>query len=513
LVVCLLDSYRHPAEETALAERIRDAHPGVEVVVSSEISREFREFERLSTTVLTAYLRPVVASYLARLSQEVREVASRLLVMQSNGGLISAEGAAAHAASILLSGPAGGVVAAGAFGRALGHDSVISFDMGGTSTDVCRIEGGVPEIAYERTIEGYACRLPSVAVHTVGAGGGSLGWVDPGGSLRVGPRSAGSVPGPAAYGRGGTAATVTDADLLVGRLSADHALADGLRLDVRAAGRAVARLGEDVGLDENRTALGMIEIVEAHMERAVRRVSVEEGFDPAGAALVAFGGAGGMHALALAERLGMATVLIPPHAGVLSALGLLLSSPRTDAARTVLCDPANSERLGREISAVEEEARTEFHSAVGIDPAAVVLSLDMRYVGQAHETTVEFLAGARAGGLLERFHQVHHRRNGFSRPEDAIEVVTVRATATGNPALSLDELPPHRPNGPARIGSRQVRSAGGVVEATVFRRAGLTPGAALAGPAVVVDSDATTWIDAGSRAHLHDSGTLVVSRG
>jgi N-methylhydantoinase A len=509
--VVLLDSYIDPSAEQALAQRLAAAFPGLDVVQSSRVTGEFREYERLSTTVLTAYLRPVVRRYLANLEQRVREtVADRLLVMQSSGGLVPSSHASDNAASILLSGPAGGVVAAASFGSILGHNAVVSFDMGGTSTDVCRVEGRAPEVSYERSIDGYVSRLPSVAIHTVGAGGGSVGWVDPGGSLRVGPRSAGAQPGPVSYGRGGTEPTVTDADLAIGRLSAGVSLADKLSLDEPLAHQALSTLGEMVGLTAIEAALGMVEIVESHMERAVRRVSVEEGFDPADAALVAFGGAGGMHAVALASRLGMGSVVVPPDAGVFSALGLLLSPPRIDRARTILADPSSTEDLRLAASQLAAQAEAEFVEAVGSPPATVGLALDMRYVGQSHETTVEYHLSDHGEDLISRFHVAHHRRNGFSRPEDETQVVTVRASAVGQPALTIADLPSHAPAGIQELASRSVLTSQGSAEARVFRRAGLAPGSEIAGPAVIADDVATTWIPAGARALLHDSGALVI---
>lgn len=511
--VVLLDSYRHPEGERRLADQVQ-RRLGITAIASAGVSGEFREYERMSTTVLTAYLRPTVERYLRRLDAEVTtSVADRLLIMQSSGGLIPAARAAADAASILLSGPAGGVVAAAAFGMAAGHREVISFDMGGTSTDVCRITDGQPEIVYERSVEGYACRLPSVAIHTVGAGGGSLGWIDPGQALRVGPRSAGAVPGPASYGRGGSEPTVTDADLFVGRLSTDVPLADGLVLDRSAAVAALENLGRGVGLDASATARGMIEIVESHMERAIRRVSVEEGFDPAAAALVAFGGAGGMHASSLANRLGMGTVLVPPHAGVLSALGLLLSPPRLDAARTTFLEPADDEALRKAAADLATKLSDEFRSAVGILPSQVTLAADLRYRGQAHETTVEYRPSEEAQTLVDRFHAAHRRRNGFDRRDDPVEVVTVRASAVGRPVLGISDLQGHTPSGSADMGRRRVLTVDGEVDARVWRRRGLVPGSEIVGPAVVVDTEATTWIDVGGRARLHESGTLVIEHG
>lgn len=511
VVVMRLGSYADPDIEHRLAEEVRRSTGGVPVVCSADVGREFREFERLSTAVLTAYLRPVVDRYLRALEDRVLEhVADRLLVMQSSGGLVSADAAGEAAASILLSGPAGGVVAAAAFGGAVGAESVISFDMGGTSTDVCRIEGGVPEIAYERSVEGYVCRQASVAVHTVGAGGGSLAWVDAGGSLRVGPASAGAHPGPVSYGRGGGDPAVTDADVLLGRIPGSTELADGLRLDTAAASDAIGRLGSRVGLGPLETAHGMIRIVESHMERAVRRVSVEEGADPSASSLVAFGGAGGLHAVPLAAALGIGRVVVPPHAGVLSALGLLLASPRTDLARTILVDAAASDLLAGSAGDLARETTARHRSMVGSDPEAVTLVCDLRYVGQAHETSVPYDTSMDWEQLVESFELAHRRQNGFDRPGDPVEVVTVRATATGRPVMGLADLPPHEPDGPARVGTQGVHTADGLVDAVVLARRGLPPGARVPGPAIVLDGESTTWIPAGHGASVHDTGSLVI---
>jgi N-methylhydantoinase A len=495
VAVVLIDSYRDPARERELAARVAEIDPTATVVASCDVSGEFREFERTSTTVLTAYLRPAVERYLSALEERVRGgVADRLLVMQSSGGLVPASHAGERAASILLSGPAGGVVAAAAFGSLIGHDTVISFDMGGTSTDVCRVEGGTPEVSFERTIDGHVVRLPSVAVHTVGAGGGSVGWIDPGDALRVGPRSAGAFPGPASYGRGGTEPTVTDADLFTGRLAGDVALADGLRLDHARAAQSLEELGGRLRLSPAETALGMIEVVESHMERAVRRVSVEEGFDPAAAALVAFGGAGGMHAMSLAASLGMGTVIVPPNSGVLSALGLLLSAPRIDVARTVLLDERRRDDLASLAAELAREASGVFREAVGPAPDTVSVTLDVRYVGQSHETSIPYEGTERWDVVLDRFHDVHRRRNGFSRPDDPVEVVTLRAAAIGHAPLTIDRLPSHVPEGERRLGSRFLQTGKGTVDVPVFRRQGMALGTEIIGPAVVVDPDATTWI-------------------
>ncbi|MCB2222679.1 MAG: hydantoinase/oxoprolinase family protein [Actinobacteria bacterium] len=506
VAVSLLYSYRDGADEQALAGAIAAALPGVAVSCSSQVVAEFREFERASTTVLNAYLGPVTSRYLRSLAaRAVAEgVPPGISVMRSSGGLMALEDAARLPAAVLLSGPAGGVVAATAVGEALGRRHIVSFDMGGTSTDVCRIDGGRPEVAYERAIDGLPCRMPAVAIHTVGAGGGSVGWADPGGALRVGPRSAGAVPGPASYGRGGEDPAVTDANLALGRLAGGAELGGSVRLDAAAALAALGRLGAQVGMTAAGTALGMVEVVEAHMHRAIRRVSVEEGADPRRAALVAFGGAGGLHATALARRLQMDGVIVPPHAGVFSAVGLLLAPPRADAARTVLL--AGERGLAGAASAVAVDAL----AALGADGEVAVVA-DLRYRGQSHETSVPYEPGEPWEALAARFHDAHRRRNGFARPGDPIEVVTVRAEAVGTPALRWDDLPAPAPSGEARRGERPVLTKDGPLDAAVWWRPGLAPGDEVVGPAVIEEPEATTYLAAGERAVVHGSGALEVA--
>lgn len=506
VAVSLLYSFAHRDREAAVARALDARLPGVPVSLSSEVVAEFREFERASTTLLNAYLTPVVADYLRRLGGVVGAagVVGSPSVMRSSGGLMSLEAAAALPASIILSGPAGGAVAAGALGTALGRPTVVSFDMGGTSTDVCRIEYGRPEVGYERSIDGMPCRMPSVAIHTVGAGGGSVGWTDPGGALRVGPRSAGAEPGPASYGRGGLEAAVTDADLVLGMIGADVQLGGSLRLDSRAAEAALRRLGASVGLGVADTALGVVAVVESHMERAIRSVSVEQGVDPRGSVLVAFGGAGGLHASALARRLGMASVIIPAHAGVFSAFGMLLAPPRADAARSVLLQGGAD--LEGPTRAVTSEAVRSMPDATTVD-----LVMDVRYQGQSHETSVPYRPGEGWDVLSQRFHDAHLQRNGFARPADPLELVTIRAEAIGNPALTWAEVP-HRvePGDPSR-GTRQVLTDGGEVFASVWWRPSLAPGSEIIGPAVIEESEATIFVGVGERVIVHESGALEVS--
>lgn len=473
VAIGLLDSHQDSSAEIAVAQAVEAWNPSTPVSRSSFVNPEFREYERIATTVLNAYLRPVVSSYLASLEDRLER---RTLVMRSSGGLTSTTGAAELAASILLSGPAGGVVAAAACGARHGWTRVISFDMGGTSTDVCRIENGQPQLGGGRSIRGYVCRLPSVAVHTIGAGGGSIGWIDDGGALRVGPQSAGAWPGPAAYGRGGTEPTVTDANLVLGRLGSS--LAGDTELDADLAHRALAALGVKLGIRPEAVARGMIDIVNAHMEGAIRRVSVEEGADPRQAALLAFGGAGGLHATAVARALGMAAVLVPPHPGVFSALGLLLSPMRHDVTHSVI--GVETEVLDDTIARLEDRAREEMAAVLGVEANEVNVSIDVRYRGQSHETPVDYVRGS--GRLRVDFETAHRARNGFVTSEVEIEVVTVRLAATAPAVLSWSQV-----------------------------RGTLDPGSELVGPRLIEGPNATIYLDEGERLIVLADGTMEIT--
>jgi N-methylhydantoinase A len=401
IAICLLFSFRDAAHERRVAAELRRRHPDAHVVASHESAPEFREYERASTTAADAYLGPLLGRYLHALAGRCREAGlPEPLVMRSSGGVATIAEAAAHAARALLSGPAAGVVGAARLARLAGIDDALAFDMGGTSTDVCAIVGGEATRSSERLVGGLPIRLPTLDVHTVGAGGGSIVWRDPGGALRVGPQSAGAEPGPACYGRGGEHATVTDANLLLGRLP--RRLAGGLELDRDAAERALARVGarpEDV-----------IEVVNAEMLAALRVVSVERGLDPRDFALVAFGGAGALHACALADELEIGTVLVPAAAGVLSALGLAVGDERRDEVRSLVVPLEEAE-----LPAVGEA--------------------DIRYAGQSFELTVPL-----GGDVAESFHRAHEERYGYADRGRPLELVALR-TADVRPGPEL-RLPP-----------------------------------------------------------------------
>jgi N-methylhydantoinase A len=403
VAVCLLFAFRDAAHEATVAEELRRRLPGAHVVASHEVAPEFREYERASTTAVDAYLGPVLSHYLDALAESCATVGlAEPLVMRSSGGVASLAEAAAHPAWVLVSGPAAGAVGAAKIARSTGHENAISLDMGGTSTDVCLIAAGAIVRTGERSVGGLPVRLPTVDLHTVGAGGGSVVWRDSGGALRVGPESAGAEPGPACYGRGGTRATVTDANLLLGRLP--DRLAGGVALDQAAAERALQ------GFDP----VEVVEVVNAEMLAALRVISVERGHDPREFALVAFGGAGPLHACALAEELEIGTVLVPAAAGVLSALGLVASEERRDRVESHV-------RPLREVGDLPAEGEA-----------------DLRYAGQSFE-----LAIALGGNLEEEFHRAHEERYGYADRSRLVEVVAVR-TADVRPGPEL-ELPPAEP--------------------------------------------------------------------
>ena len=458
VAVCLLHADLNPEHERAVAAALARARPQLDVSCSTDVSPEFREYERTVTAVVNAFLRPVCRTYLRGLDSVAREV----LVMTSAGGLVPAQEAADLPAALVLSGPAGGVRAGAAAALAAGFPDAVTFDMGGTSTDVCLVLGGVPEPAPQRTVGGFPIRLPSLDVHTIGAGGGSIAMIDPGGALRVGPASAGAVPGPACYGRGGTAATVTDADLVLGRIPADAAFPGLGTLDVDAARRALAAVGT--------SAEGVIAVVDAAMEQAVRAVTVERGVDPRRLALVAFGGAGPLHACAIADALEMAAVIVPPRAGVLSAVGLLCSPRQRDLVRS-WATPGSTDGLDAALAVLTREAR----DAVPGDDVEVTTSLDCRYAGQSHEITVASIAD---------FHEEHRRRNGFARADASVEVVALRARGRRPPPLAPSDLP-------AAAGAERRPCTG---------------------PAVLAEPDCTVWVPEGWEADVGGGGEWILRR-
>lgn len=484
LAVCLLFAFRFPQHELAVREIAERVDPDLHVSLSHEAVGTFREYERLATTVIDAALAPLLSGYLNRLAGRAAERGlPRPLVTLSSGGTAPIEFAAGNPATTVLSGPAGGAVGAARTAQRAGATRAIGFDMGGTSTDICLVDDGHVAVAGERTIAGRPIALPAVDISTVGAGGGSIAWRDAGGALRVGPRSAGARPGPAAYGHGGSEPTVTDANLLLGYLSPASELADGLRLDHDAAERALAKLGDSLGLSALETARGVIEIANLEMLRKANSITVARGIDPRDHSLIAFGGAGPMHATAIAEALGIERVICPQSCGVLSAWGMTASGLRSDRSRSVV---RPLEGLGEaELGELLEELTATAADDLGKPAQQLETSVayDLRYAGQAFELTV---AGDFAE-LADVFHAEHDARFGFSRPEQPVELVNLRVRVAE----------------PGRADQRPVRAAAAPTESTRTAYFGgeahpakvlttpPTEGSVVAGPALIELPEAT----------------------
>lgn len=512
IAIACIDGHHAPERELAIAEMVRSGGSAVPISLSSEVAPEFREYERISTTVLNAYLAPVTGRYLESLHDEIvaAGVADSVSVMRSSGGLMSLHDAAALPAAVLLSGPAGGVVAAQAVADALGYGAVVSFDMGGTSTDVCLIEDGVIDISYERSVAGYTCRLPSAGIHTVGAGGGSVAWIDPGGALRVGPRSAGAMPGPACYGRGGIEPTVTDANVVLGRIDPGGSLGGSIAVDEGLARKAIRPIAGALGLSVEAASLGIVAIAEEVMAGAVRSVSVDQGADPTHATLIAYGGAGGLHASAVARSLGMAGVAVPVHAGVLSAIGLLLAPPRADGTRSVHVRDGDLAAAVAAASELADDTANQIRRA-GHALSSTAHSLDVRYLGQAHEITVDWDVAEAIEVVVDRFEDVHTRRYGFARPGDPIEVVAVRAASLGTAPLTVRPTLDAGSDAGQPVERPVVCRDGVRRRASVLHRVSLAEGAIVDGPSIIEESGATTFIDIGERAVVGDDRSLVIT--
>jgi N-methylhydantoinase A len=527
VAVSLLFSFLHPEHEQIIGERLR--REGFSVSLSSEILPEYREYERTSTTVVNAYVSPVLDSYLGRLEDAVGGGAAeqgdmarsrtRLRVMQSNGGQISLGEARRAGVRCILSGPAGGVIGAAHIARLAGEQNhlplgaafdprrLITFDMGGTSTDVSLV-AGAPLVTTESVVGGMPVRVPVLDIHTIGAGGGSIAAADLGGALRVGPQSAGADPGPACYGRG-ELPTVTDANLVLGRLAAEHFLGGQMLLQPERACAALSRLGESLGMSTQAAALGVVEVVNAHMERALRLISVERGFDPGRASgepftLVSFGGAGGLHAAALARRLDIPLVLVPPQASTLSALGMLAAEVVKDYTQTVMLgDGVQAEALEAALRPLAERGTADL-LAEGLagEDVRIERLLDMRFRGQSYELSIPYTPGA---DYRSAFHAAHQTAYGYDQPQAALEIVNVRVRAVGFvPPPPLEPLPYAGEDATAaRLEQREVCIAVDRRQTAPFYRGeALQPGNRIQGPAVVLRSDTSIWLEPGDAAFV-----------
>ena len=504
VAICLLHSYADGAHENRVAEALEAL--GLPISVSSRLLPEYREFERTSTTVVNAYVAPIMSRYLGRLQAD--SGASSVAVMGSNGGTLAVERAVREPAQTVLSGPAGGVVGALAWARRAGVSNILTFDMGGTSTDVSLCPGR-PLHTREFTIAGRPVALPVLDIHTVGAGGGSLARVDPGGALRVGPESAGAEPGPISYGRGGTEVTVTDAHVWLGRIPTDAFLGGEGGLDRDAVAGPMHALAEALGATADEAAEGVLAVADAAMERALRVISVERGYDPAGFALVAFGGAGALHAAELASRLGCERALVPPDPGLLSAYGILTAPVTREVSRSILRshhDPGTADLLKVVWSDLAEQA-TAALVAEGVDPGAVAVDLrvDARYRGQSFELRVP--AESDDGDWIEAFHRAHALRYGYRRDDAPVEAVTARATATA-PGPNIVPAAMQRAEGPPESQSCRIVHRGRHLDARAVWRADLGAGHRLEGPTLILDYSATTWVPPEWACTVDDAGVL-----
>jgi N-methylhydantoinase A len=524
IAVSLLYSFLNPAHELRLREVIAEEHPAALVSLSCEVLPRFREFERTMTTVLNAYVAPHVTRYLTALEDRLggRGCRASLLIMKSNGGVVSASTAARQAIHTAVSGPAAGVIGAAALAVEAGYRDVISIDVGGTSADVCLTRDGRPEVTIEGRVGGFPMELPMLDVHTIGAGGGSIAWLTPAGGLAVGPRSAGAEPGPACYGRGGTQPTVTDANLVLGRLP-ETLLGGEIRLDVDAARRAIEEgIAEPLGLSVVEAAAGIVDIVDNAMVGAIRGVSVARGLDPRDYVLVAFGGAGPLHAPALADALGIETILIPPRPGVLSAEGLLRTDLRNDYVRTCTqTGPAyDLPRLNAILAELEARAGADLERE-GIPPerARLTRAADLRYLHQGHELTVPApdgpLTARSLAAIEEAFHQEHQRLYTYDLRAQPVELVNLRVTATGplpHVARVATTATPPQPPAPTPSGERRVYfgAAHGWQSVVCYARDTLQPGMALDGPLAVDQPDSTTVVAPGHTVRVDGNSNLVI---
>ena len=537
VVVCLLHSYLNPAHERAVAEIVRTELPDVFLSVSSDVCPEYREYLRASTTAVNAAVMPIVSRYVDALESRLHALGAvaPFYVMQSNGGVMTSSSAKARPVYMVESGPAAGVIAAGAIAAPYGYKNVMSFDMGGTTAKVGLIQDGQLRLSTEIEVGaqsvtplgegrggGYPIRTPVIDLVEVGAGGGSEAWIDAGGALRVGPRSAGARPGPACYGRGGTTPTITDANLVLGRLNPAFFLGGEMALDAAAARKAIAdRVAAPLALDPIAAAAGIVEIANAHMIGAMRLVSVQRGYDPRQFVLVAFGGAGPLHANALARELGIPAVLVPPNPGIASAVGMLMTDLRHEfvTTRRVRLDALTPEALESLFAdfLVEGSARLD-RDGVPASDRQMLRSVDLRYHGQSFELSIAVPAGSLTVADVERlraeFDAAHERAYGYAAPEDAVELVNVRLAAIGvTPRPRRAPLPPGgRDAAKALKGTREVWFAeiGGWRNTNVLDRAKLLSGNVIGGPAIVEEHDASTLVHPGWEATVDQHGNLVV---
>ena len=520
IAVCLLHSYKDPAHEQEVRNVLTEELDGIPIVLSSDVAPEWREYERTSTTVVSAYVAPIIREYLSQLEQclEAEGIQSPVLVMQSNGGVVTADVAKRLPVQTLLSGPVGGTTAGVAINHTLesiSRDGLICIDMGGTSFDVSMVVNEEAQVELESSIDGHDLLFPSVAIHTVGAGGGSVAEVVAGG-LRVGPRSAGAMPGPACYGRGGTEPTVTDANLLLGRLSIHARLCGDLELDSDKATQAVTVVGQKINMETTTLSEGIVKIADGNMANAIRELTVFRGLDPRDYALMAYGGAGPLHAVALAEELEISTVVVPAHAGVLSAWGMLQADYRVDlsASHSGLLgslDQALLESLSEKLS---NDAKTTLSiEKTGVSSHEVSLAADLRYLGQEYTLTIS-IANFEEGWqdtLKKNFDNAYLIRFGHCNEEEKVEMVNLRVTTIGY-IQRIDHELTRAPENSSPISREQSWSGNDWADTPVYRRDSLPSNTPIDGPSMVLEPNATTYIPHGWQMRLHELGHLLITK-
>ena len=504
--VCFLFSYKNPANEEAVMNELQQS--GIHVSASCRILPEYREYERFSTTVVNAYVSPVMSRYITSLEDGLGT--NNISIMQSNGGSISTGNAKEKAVNCILSGPAGGVIGASEIAKLTGIKKIISFDMGGTSTDVSLCDGDI-RLTTQTVVSGMPIKIPVIDMNTVGAGGGSLAYVDPGGALRVGPQSAGADPGPVCYGKG-KKITVTDANLFLGRISPEHFLGGRMRLKTDMVSKFMKVLAKKLGMTPVRAAEGIIDVANANMERAIKVISVEKGFDVRDYALVSFGGAGGLHACELAGRLSMKKVLVPKNAGVLSALGMTVADIVKDYSRSVLLkvEEGGYRELVKLFKPLESKGMKDVLSeGIGKNRIKIENSVDMRYMGQAHELNLPFKKS-----FIDDFHKLHKRSYGYAKSDYSIEVVNIRVRVTGK---TRKPVMGKRPKGSLAKGKAIGKKAkcffrGKWLKADVLDRNRVRKRSRINGPALIVEDTSTTFLAPEYICNIDDYDNLIIEK-
>ena len=525
VAICFLNSFINPTNEAIVRDWLRQELPGLSIAASHEVCREIREFERMSTVVLNAAAMPLVTRYLEEITPRIQHVLpnAKVLLMQSNGGSLTVDAAQDYPVRMITSGPAGGALAVQRIGQSTSHVNLLGVDMGGTSTDISLIHKGELRMTTEATIAERPVKVPMIEINTIGAGGGSIAWLDDWGGLHVGPHSAGADPGPAAYGRGGNEPTVSDANLVLGRLHPDRFLGGEMKLDLDAAKAVLAeKIAKPLSMSVEAAAAGIIRIANASMERAVRVSSAEKGYDPRDITLVAFGGAGPMHAAALAQAVGIQNVLVPERPGVFSAVGLVMADIRHDFAQTKVLGGAaiNPDNIAPLYVALDAEAEAALERD-GVEERAREFqrSADLRYVGQAYEVNVPVPGGeldvAGVAAIVQSFHDSHQQLYAHHHPDKPVEFVSGRVAAIGLTAAPALQRAATSGGSATAKETRPVYfdDAGGFVDAAIYDRDALGAGVEFDGPAVVEQVDTTTVIHPGQRGRVDEFGNLMISVG